>query len=416
LKTSYFIAKKLIKADKGEKKTSRIIANIAVLGTVLSVLVMIVSIFISSGFKKTIHDKAEGFSADFQIINHDANLSYDLKSITLDEKKIRLIRQTEGVISLTSFITKPAVVKFHKNIEGVVLKAYDDNFDNQFLKKEIVAGHWPDFSKKEILISQHIAEKLNIQIGDKIIIYFVQNPIRFRKLKVTAIYNTDLQDFDKLFCFVSMPLLQKINHWKKDEVNGYEVLINKKIPQQKIREKIEKCIISPIYYTQQDKNTHSNLKVVSVQDKYPQLFFWLSLLDSNVLIIILLMLFVSSVNLISALLIIIIENVNKIGLLKAFGATNKEIRQIFLYYATYLTLKGVLTGNLLALFLLWIQNQFHIVSLDAENYYMSFVPVNFDWMALLWINILSIPLIITILTIPTHYIAKVSPVKVIRFQ
>lgn len=413
MNTSYFIAKTLIKGNKEDKKTSNIIANIAVLGTALSVLVMIVSIFISSGFKKNIHDKAEGFSADFQIINHDANFSYDLKPIVLKEEKKQAIRKIEGVESLAQFITKPAVVKYHKNIEGVVLKAYDDNFDNQFLKKEIIEGKWPDFDNKEILISQHIAQKLNIKLGDKIIVYFVQNPIRFRKLKVTAIYNTNLQDFDKLFCFVSMPLLQKINHWKKEEVNGYEILINKDFSEEKLREKIENKIAAPIY---QNQEKESILKLVSVQDKYPQLFFWLSLLDSNVLIIIILMIFVSAVNLISALLIIIIENINKIGLLKAFGATNKEIRHIFLYYSIYLTLKGVLIGNLLALLLVFLQYQYHLIPLDAEHYYMSFVPVNFDWIALFWINIVSIPLIIIILTVPTHYIAKISPVKVIRFQ
>jgi lipoprotein-releasing system permease protein len=254
---------------------------------------------------------------------------------------------------------------------------------------------------------------LNIKLGDKIIIYFVQNPIRFRKLKVTAIYNTNLQDFDKLFCFVSMPLLQKINHWNKNEVNGYEILTEKKESQQEIRENIDKVINGPIYSS---KEKLQNLKLVSVQDKYPQLFFWLSLLHSNVLIIIILMLFVSAINLISALLIIIIENINKIGLLKAFGATNKEIRQIFLYYSIYLTVKGVLIGNLLALFLVWLQYQYHIIPLNAEHYYMSYVPVHFDWIALFWINIISIPLIIIILTVPTHYIAKISPVKVIRFQ
>jgi len=413
LNVSYFIAKTLIRGNKEDKKTSNIIANIAVLGTVLSILVMIVSIFISSGFKKTIHDKAEGFSADFQIINHDANFSYDLKPISLKKEKQQLVKNTKGVESLAPFITKPAVVKYHKNIEGVVLKAYDISFDNQFLKKEIIEGQWPDFTKKEILISQHIAQKLNIKLGDKIIVYFVQNPIRFRKLKVTAIYNTNFQDFDKLFCFVAMPLLQKINHWNKGEVNGYEILTNKNESQEKIREEIEKKIASPIY---QNQEKESIFKLVSVQDKYPQLFFWLSLLDSNVLIIILLMVFVSAVNLISALLIIIIENINKIGLLKAFGASNKEIRQIFLYYSIYLTLKGVLIGNLLALLLVWLQYQYHIIPLDAEHYYMSFVPVNFDWIALFWVNIVSIPLIIMILTIPTHYIAKISPVKVIRFQ
>ena len=413
MNASLFIAKKLIRGNKEDKKTSNIIADIAVLGTVLSILVMIISIFISSGFKKNIHDKAEGFSADFQIINHDANLSYDLKPITLKKEKIQLIKKVKGVQSLAQFITKPAVVKYHKNIEGVVLKAYNDNFDNQFIKKELVEGKWPDFNKKEILISQHIAKKLNIKLGNKIIIYFVQNPIRFRKLKVTAIYNTNLQDFDKLFCFVSMPLLQKINHWNKNEVNGYEILTEKKESQQEIRENIDKVINGPIYSS---KEKLQNLKLVSVQDKYPQLFFWLSLLHSNVLIIIILMLFVSAINLISALLIIIIENINKIGLLKAFGATNKEIRQIFLYYSIYLTVKGVLIGNLLALFLVWLQYQYHIIPLNAEHYYMSYVPVHFDWIALFWINIISIPLIIIILTVPTHYIAKISPVKVIRFQ
>lgn len=413
MNSSLFIVKKLIKAGKGSKRNSQTIIKIATVGTILSTIIMILTIFISHGFKSNIIDKVRHFGSDIQIINYDANQSYDLSPISLSNIQTEKILNTKNVSSLSGFITKPSILKYQGNIEGVILKSYQTEQDYEFIKSNIVEGRFPNFSNNEILISEEISKKLNIKIGDKILLYFIQDPIRYRKLKVSGLYKTDIFEFDHLFAFIDIHILHKINSWEKDMVSGYEIHLSNNNTLEKTQKEID-SIIRPSFFN--EAKSTSLLKTLNIKERFSQFYFWFNLFDTNVIVIISLMIAVAVINLISALLIIIIENMSTIGLLKSLGYNNKSIRQIFVYFSIYLTLKGVLWGNIIALLLAFLQYIFHFLPLDAKNYYISYVPIAFDWLSLIILDSISILLIISFLLIPTNYIAKISPVKVLRFN
>lgn len=374
---------------------------------------MILTIFVSSGFKHNIHDKIKIFSSDFQIINYDANQSYDYTPILIDSNNINKINQLKDVKSSNAFITKPAILKYENLIEGIVLKAYQ-NKETELFSKILIDGNIPETDSNEVVISELLSKKLNIKIHDPILIYFIQDPIRYRKLYVSGIFKSDIYEFDKTFAFTDIKLLKKIYGWQEGEASGYEITtISNQSP--KTQETIEK-ILQPKYFSHNEHVINSNTKVLSSKDRYPQFYFWLDLFDTNVLVIIGLMLAVASFNLISTLLIIILEKATLVGLLKAFGGFDSSIRQVFLYVASYLTFKGLLWGNLLALSIAALQYFFKVLPLDAENYYISFVPIYFDWFSLIVLNLISILIILSILIIPSQYIARISPIKVIRFN
>jgi lipoprotein-releasing system permease protein len=374
---------------------------------------MILTIFISYGFKENIIEKVRGFSSDFQIINYDANRSFDFSPVTLPLSSKNKIKEIDGVSSVTGFITKPSILKFNTNIKGVVLKSYSNNNGYSFIKKNIIEGKIPDTDNNEILISEEIAKQLQLKVGNKTLLYFIQEPIRYRKLKISGIFKTDIFEFDNVFAIVDINLLQKINSWESQQVSGYEVSIIDDSKSIEIQDKIDN-VIRPRYFN--NNKSEQILKALNTKERFPQFYFWFNLFDTNVIVILSLMIAVAIINLVSALLIVIIENTNKVGLLKSFGAENSTIRRIFLYISAYLAIRGILWGNIIALSLAYIQHIFHIIPLDAQNYYISFVPIGFDWQSLLALNVASLLLITISLLIPSNYISKISPIKVIRFN
>ena len=412
MNTSLFIAKKIISASNSSKNNSQTIIKIATYGTILSTVIMILTIFISYGFKENIINKVRGFSSDYQIIKFDANQSFDFQAIDMEETKKEEILYIKGVKSLSGFITKPAILKFDGNIEGVVLKGYNKKANYDFFKSHIIKGEFPDFENKEMLLSEELARKLQLKIGDKVLLYFIQEPIRYRKLTISGLYKTDIYEFDHLFAVVDIKLLQKLNGWEASNFSGYEINTINKPKSDIIQKQIDK-IIRPQYFSDSETQV---LKSQSTKERFQEFYFWFDLFDTNVFVIISLMIAVAVINLISALLIVIIENTNKVGLLKAFGADNKTIRNIFIYFSAYLTIKGILWGNIIALLLAFIQYQFHIIPLDAEHYFISYVPIGFDWTNLIILDVISIILITTSLLIPSSYISNISPIKVIKFN
>ncbi len=413
MNSSLFIAKKIITAGKGSKKNSKTIIKIATIGTILSTVIMILTIFISHGFKENIIEKVRGFSSDIQILNYDANQSFDYKAISLTDEQANKISTIDNIKSVAGFISKPSILKYKNNIEGIVLKSYQSTNDYDFFRRNIIKGKFPNFDNKEILISEEMSMRLQLDTGQKVLLYFIQDPIRFRKLKVSGIYKTDIYEFDHLFAVVDIRLLQKLNSWECNQYSGFEIILknsNKEIDSQK---KIDQ-IIRPQYFKKDKRKTL--LKSKNKHERYPEFYSWFNLFDNNVLVIISLMIAVAIINLISALLIIIIENTNLIGMLKSFGSENGSIRNIFLYLSIYLALKGIVWGNIIALVLAFLQYYFQIIPLDAKNYYISYVPIGFDWLNLLILDVLSILLIIMFLIIPSSYISRISPIKVIRFN
>ncbi len=411
LNTSLFIAKRIIKSGKHSRKNSQTIIKIATTSTVLSVAVMILTIFISYGFKSNIIEKIKGFGSDIQIINFDANHSYDYLPISLDSAKLHRIRQLNGVNAVKQFITKPAVVKHKDLTQGVVLKAFAKPEDYAFFAENITQGQFPDFSQKEILISETLAQKLNINIGDKLLFYFIQEPIRYRKLTVSGFYSTDVYEIDLLFAMVDFPMLQKLNGWEPHQSSGYEITTKDEKTIDKVKEEVR-----PVFFKNNEAQNQSNVKVLSTKERFPNLYFGFDLFNTNVLIIISLMTIVASINLISTLLIIIIENKNIVGLVKSFGFEEKGIRKIFTYISFYLVLKGLFWGNLIGLGISFVQYYFKIIPLSPEHYYTSFVPIGFDWVGFIWLNVFTILIINLFLLLPSSYISRISPIKVIKFN
>lgn len=406
LNLGLFIANRI--SLKAERTFSKLIVRIAILGITLGLGVMLLSIAIVKGFKSEIREKVRGFSGDIQYMKYDLNSSYDNSPFTLSSKDILAAKHTIGVNHIVPFATKPGIIKANNEVEGVVLKGVDATYDWSYFKNILVAGKTLDtnnleVSVKQIIISDLLAKKLSLKVGDDFLMYFVQESLRKRKFKIIGIYNTGVEEVDKTFVIGDLSLIRKLNNWDNNEVGGYEIRIND-------FSKLED------YATLLGDHVPPQIKTVSVKENYPLIFDWLSLLDVNAEVILCLMLVVAVINMISALLIMILERTNMIGLLKALGETNWGIRKIFLYNALYLVGIGMLLGNIFGLGLGFLQQQFHFFKLDEASYYMKFIPIQFDLIDILLINGGTLLVCLLILIIPSMLVSKISPIKAIAFK
>ncbi len=405
-----FIAKRIVFGSKKDNKISKPIVRIAILGVALGIAVMIISVAIVTGFQKEIRDKVVGFGGHIQISNYDANSSVEIKPIDKKQKFLSRLKKLDGIRHVQIYATKGGIIKTSEAIEGVVLKGLGSDFDWAFFSNKIVEGKPflvnDSVKSKKVLISKYLADRLKLKINDKFNMYFIENQQlsnRIRPFEIAGIYETGLEEFDKFFVLCDIGHIQKLNNWTGGQIGGFEILIN---DFNRIDE-LGKKIYEMIGY---------NLNAKTVKEMYPQIFDWLELQNINVFIIILLMVIVAGINMISALLIIILERTNMIGILKALGANNWSIRKAFLYTAGYLTGLGLLWGNFLGLSLCFLQKHFNLIKLSQENYYVSVVPINFSYSNFLILNIGTLTICLLMLVIPTFIITKITPIKAIRFN
>lgn len=407
MNTSLFIAKRLYNTKENNNNYTRPIIRIAILAIALSVAIMILSVFILSGFKNEISNKVFGFGGHINISKFNYNQSYENDPIFLNPDVFSKIESLDFVSSIHPFATKAGIIKESDEILGVVLKGVDKNYNWKFFDENLISGELPVFNdtttSKNVIISKNISNKMKLDIGDDLVMYYVQKPTRVRKFKVIGIYNTGLAEFDEVVVIGDLKHIQKLNNWQGNQVGGYEVITNNV-------SNIE--LFSEII----DENIDYDLKALDIKQKYPQIFDWLRLQDFNVLIILILMLIVGGVNMITSLLIIILEKSRLIGILKAIGATNWNIRNVFIYNSLYIIFNGLFWGNLIALTFSICQNYFDLISLDENIYFMSFVPVKIELMSLFLINIGTIIICYLILVIPSVVISKISPAKSIKFE
>ena len=407
MNTSLFIAKRLYNTKENNNNYTRPIIRIAILAIALSVAIMILSVFILSGFKNEISNKVFGFGGHINISKFNYNQSYENDPIFLNPDVFSKIESLDFVSSIHPFATKAGIIKESDEILGVVLKGVDKNYNWKFFGENLISGELPVFNdsstSKNVIISKNISNKMKLDVGDDLVMYYVQSPTRVRKFKVIGIYNTGLAEFDEVVVIGDLKHIQKLNNWQGNQVGGYEVITNNV-------SNIE--LFSEII----DENIDYDLKALDIKQKYPQIFDWLRLQDFNVLIILILMLIVGGVNMITSLLIIILEKSRFIGILKAIGATNWNIRNVFIYNSLYIIFNGLLWGNLIALTFSICQNYFDLISLDENIYFMSFVPVKIELMSLFLINIGTIIICYLILVIPSVVISKISPAKSIKFE
>ncbi len=407
MNVEFFIAKRLVIAKEGNNRLSRPIIRIAILAIALSVAVMLISIGVVKGFKKDISDKVIGFGSHIQIMDFSDNNSYETKAISKNQDFYPSIEKENGIKHIEVFATKAGIIKTKDEILGVILKGIDTDFDWTFFKENLIAGDVISINDSsmtnQVIISEKISNSLQLKLADNLIMYFVQEPPRVRKFEIVGIYNTELEEFDNLYVFGDIKHIQKLNDWGNDTVGGFALTINN-------FEDLEKQ--TQIVY----EKTSYDLNAQSIKEMNPQIFDWLKLQDINVKVIIILMLIVAAINIITVLLILILERTKLIGILKAIGQTNWGIRKVFLYNVTYLIIKGLFWGNLLGIGLSLLQKQFHIISLNPATYYMKSVPIHLILSDVLLLNLSVIVTCFLMLLLPTYLITKITPIKAIRFE
>jgi lipoprotein-releasing system permease protein len=414
LNTELFIAKRIL-GHKGKKKSfSNSIVAIATFGIALGLAVMIVAVAIVTGFKKEISNKVIGFGSHIQLLNMDSNTSYETLPVDKNISYLDEIRAIPELKSFHSFAIKAGIIKTEENIQGAVLKGAGPDYDWTFIDKGIIEGEPlrinDSVRTNNVLISESIASMLNLKLGDSFNMYFIQDPPRVRSFTISGIYRTSMVEFDKLYVYADIKHVQRLNNWTPNQVSGFEIMLNDireaEIATQKVRD------ITAISFSDEG----SRLMIVPIQEKYNQLFDWLNLQDLNVIIIIVLMLVVAGFNMISGLLILILERTNMIGILKGLGTVDASIRRIFLYQSGFLALKGLFWGNLIGLAICIIQLKFNVISLDPSSYYLDTVPINLNFLHILLINLGTLASTLLFLLIPSMIISRVSPEKSIKFN
>lgn len=410
----YFIAGRLIKGRREGTSFSRPINVIAIVAIAMGLAVMIIAVSVLTGFKQQIRDKIVGFGSNIQILNFDSNYSLETIPISSNQAFIPEIKKIQGIKHIQVFATKAGIIKTENAIQGVVLKGVGSDFDWEFFKSNMIGGTVftvTDTGRtNQVIISKKISDMLGLKTGDSFAMYFVQDPPRSRKFTISGIYETSLEEFDKMYVFCDISHIRRLNGWEDDQVSGFEIFIN----DFDRLDDMYQAVRDAVGYRLVENETQ--FKVTSIRMRYPQIFDWLNFQDMNVLIIITLMLLVAGFNMISGLLILILEKTNMIGILKALGTENKTIRRIFLYQAVYLIAKGLIWGNLIGLGLAMIQMKTGLITLDPTSYYIKTVPVNLDLTHILLLNSGTILAIILMLIVPSQLVSRITPVKAIRYD
>jgi lipoprotein-releasing system permease protein len=410
----YFIAHRLIKGRREETSFSRPVNVIAIIGIALGLAVMILAVSILTGFKQQIRDKIVGFGSNIQILNFDTNLSLETIPISESVSFIPEIKQIPGISHIQVFATKAGIIKTADAIQGVVLKGVGGDFDWRFFESNIVDGSVftvTDTGRtNQVIISKKISDMLRLKTGDSFAMYFVQDPPRSRKFTVSGIYETSLEEFDKMYVYCDIGHIKRLNGWEDDQVSGFEIFID----DFDNLDGMTKAVRDVVGYRLVENEPQ--FRVTNIRQRYPQIFDWLNFQDLNVIIIITLMLLVAGFNMISGLLILILEKTNMIGIFKALGSENGTIRKVFLYQAAYLIGKGLLWGNIFGIGLAFIQLKTGIITLDPSSYYIKMVPVNLELSHILLLNAGTMAAIILMLLIPSQLISRIAPVKAIKYD
>jgi lipoprotein-releasing system permease protein len=410
----YFIAERLIKGRREGTSFSRPINIIAIIGIAMGLAVMILAVSILTGFKQQIREKVVGFGSHIQIMNFDSNISFETIPINDGQDFIPKIKKIPGVKHIQVFATKAGIIKTDEDIQGVVLKGVGSDFDWTYFKSNIVDGSAFTVTDtaigNNVIISRKISDMLKLKTGDSFAMHFIQDPPRVRKFTISGIYETSLEEFDKMYVFCDIGHIKRLNGWKDEQVSGFEIFINDFDELDNMTMAVRDAIG---YKITEDE---AKFKVTNIRIKYPQIFDWLNFQDINVIIIIFLMLVVAGFNMISGLLILILEKTNMIGILKALGSEDIIIRRVFLYQAAYLIGKGLLWGNLIGIGLAYIQLKTGVISLDPSSYYIKTVPVNLELVHVLLLNAGTMAAIIIMLLVPSKLISRITPVKAIRYD
>lgn len=407
----YFIAKRLITAKDYKSSISAPIIKIAISAIAIGMIMMIVSVATGVGLQQKIREKVSAFNGHIIISNYDNNQSeVTLVPIAKNQDFYPKFKSVSGISHVQVIASKAGIIRTENAFEGIIFKGVDKDYQWDNIKEYLISGKLPDFSKgvnSDVLISQFLADRLNLKVGDSFNTFFIKEDQgqlpNIRRLKITGIFNSGFQEFDATYIIGDIRHIQRINKWSPNEVGAFEVFVS---DFNNIKAKGEE-----VY-----EQTSSTLDTKTIIEKYSYIFEWLQLFDFNIIVILVVMILVATINMVVALLVLILERTQMIGILKALGANNWSIRKVFLYNAFYLIIKGLFWGNLIGISLLLIQQYFGLIKLNPENYYVNQAPVYFSLGYILLLNLLTVAVCFLVLLIPSYIITKISPVKAIRYD
>lgn len=374
----------------------------------MGVAVMIVTICVVVGFKRTVTQKVAGFGAHIQVVSFDNNNTYDMQPIEVSDSMLTSLSGYEHVAAVAPFITKPGMLKTDSAFRGMVLKG-TDYWD--FFEQNIVAGEVPTRAG-EVVVSRETAKALKLAVGDAVNAYFVdETNVRARRYKISGIYETGFGQYDELFIIGTLEDARRLQAWDEGTYSGVEILVD---DMRNLDETADKIYFATVNHL--DEDGYNVYYVQTLHEQNPAVFAWLDLLDMNVVVIIVLMLLVAGFNMVSGLIILILDGVQVIGTLKALGADNRFVQRIFLTQAAMLIGKGMVWGNMIGLGLVAVQYFSHLIPLEASTYYVSYVPMAFAWGWIIALNILTAVVSLLILLLPSRIVAKISPARVMHFE
>ena len=407
----YFIAKRLITAKDYKSSISAPIIKIAIAAIAIGMVMMIVSVATGIGLQQKIREKVSAFNGHIIISNYDNNQSEaTLTPIVKNQKFYPKFNSVAGISHIQAVATKAGIIRTEKAFEGIIFKGVGTDYQWDNIQEYLVGGHLPNLSSQlnsEVVISQFLADRLQLKVGDAFNTFFIkenQNQLpNIRRLKITGIFNSGFQEFDATYIIGDIRHVQRINKWTPNEIGSFEIFVQDFDQIQEVGEEV---------YQQ----TPSNLDSKTIIEKYSYIFDWLQLFDFNIIVILGVMILVATINMVVALLVLILERTQMIGILKALGANNWSVRKIFLYNAFYLILRGLLWGNCIGIGVLLIQKYFGIIQLNPENYYVNQAPVYFNLGYIAALNLLTVGVCFLVLLIPSYIITKISPIKAIRYE
>jgi lipoprotein-releasing system permease protein len=410
LDTSFFIAKRL--AFSKQQSFSRFIIRLSVGATAVGVAAMIITLCFVNGFQQSVSQKIYSFWGHIRVqhFEPDKSLVAEEMPITKNESVLATIKKTIGVETVQAFATKSAVIEKNKNIDGIILKGIENTYDSIQLQPYMVEGKWINFKdssySKEIILSKQLAQLLKIQLNDVINIYFISSEDgtrTYRKLTVTGIYKTGIEEYDKLFAIGDIRLIQKINNWQSDQIGGYEIFTSNKNQ----ADAINSTLLNELPTEWMSR---------TIQSIYPNIFDWLSIQDVNRNVIFIIMAIVAIINLITCLLILILERTKMIGLLKSIGASDKNIIQLFLYYATVIAGLGILIGFIAGTGICLLQQYTGFIQLDESSYYVSKAPILIIWWQIAAVCAATLFTCFLMLILPALLIRKINPITALQFR
>jgi len=404
---TWLIASRLQEDTQGSN-FSALVTRIAVASISIGVAAMILSFMIFEGFKYEIQEKIFSLAGHIRLTKFDGGASPEGAPLSLNSGFLKKAPQMRGIARIEFYSQKSALLKTDEEVMGVLIKGIDSRSDSSFFVKNLLSGRFLQFPdtaahSPDLIVSKRVADKLKLQVGNRLTAYFIQEPPRARHLTVCGIYQTGLEDFDEMIVLADNRMVQQLNRWGDTLTGGYEIYVRDFSQLNQVAEEI---------YDAMDYN----MQMETAETRYGHFFDWFLILNRNVTVFLTIILSVAAFNTVSILIILIMERTQMIGLLKAIGAANRQIRGIFFWKGMWILAKGLLWGNLLAIGLAAVQYYFHLIPLNPENYYMETVPIQWDWLALVIVNLLTVLVVGCAIFLPTVLIARVTPIKAIRFS